>query len=90
MDRVRIDMSSSHATGMDNSEYEELRELAGEGLQVLKDEPVERRAVLLEMSAFADFLLEQLPRMRQEWEERRAALVAAGELPQRPQYRGRR
>src|SRR5579875_3040087 len=28
MDRVRIDMSSVYATGMDDSEYEELRDLA--------------------------------------------------------------
>ena len=90
MDRVRIDMDSPNATGLDSSEYEELRELVHEGLQVLKDTPVERRAVLLEMSAFADFLLEWMPRMREGWEERRAALVAAGELPQRPEHRGRR
>ncbi|MBV9466431.1 MAG: MarR family transcriptional regulator [Solirubrobacterales bacterium] len=90
MDRVRIDTDSPNATGLDSSEYEELRELVREGLQVLEDEPVERRAVLLEMSAFADFLLEWIPRMRKGWEERRAALVDAGELPQRPEHRGRR
>ena len=37
MDRVRIDLSSPHATGMDVSEYEELREMAREGLEVLRD-----------------------------------------------------
>jgi hypothetical protein len=40
--------------------------------------------VLLETAAFADFVVEQVVRMRQEWEARRAALVAAGELPERP------
>jgi DNA-binding transcriptional regulator GbsR (MarR family) len=90
MDRVRIDFSSPQALGMDSAEYEELRGLAREGLQVLEDVPAERRAVLLEMSAFADFLVEQMPRLQKEWEERRVALVAAGELPQRPQSRGRR
>jgi hypothetical protein len=90
MDRVRIDLSSPHATGMDVSEYEELREMAHEGLEVLQDTPIERRAVLLEVSAFADFLLEQMPRMQQEWEARRAAMVAAGELPQRAEHRGQR
>jgi len=85
MDRVRIDMSSPQSLGMDVSEYEELLELAREGLEVLQDAPAERRAVLLEMSAFAEFLLEQIPRFQQEWEARREALVAAGELPaQRP------
>jgi hypothetical protein len=81
MDRVRIDMSSPQSLGMDVSEYEELSELAREGLEVVRDAPVQRRAVLLEMSAFADFLLEQMPRFQREWDARRAELVAAGELP---------
>jgi DNA-binding transcriptional regulator GbsR (MarR family) len=84
MDRVWIDLSSQQAMGMDITEYEEMRDLAREGLEVLRDEPMERRALVLEMSAFADFVLEQVPRMRQEWEKRRAELVAAGELPERP------
>ena len=90
MDRVRIDLSSPQAMGMDVSEYEEMREMVHEGLEVLRDAPIERRAVLLEVSAFADFLLEQMPRMQEEWEARRAALVAAGELPQRAEHRGQR
>jgi hypothetical protein len=81
MDRIRIDLSSPGAMGMDTSEYQELGQLAREGLEVLKDAPPERRAVLLEMSAFADFLVEQVMRFEQEWKERRAALVAEGELP---------
>ena len=36
MDRVRIDLSSPQSMGMDVSEYEELRELAREGLDVLR------------------------------------------------------
>jgi hypothetical protein len=75
--------------GMDISEYEELGDLAREGLDVLRDAPAERRAVLLGMSAFADFLIEQMPRLQQEWEARRAALVASGELPGQP-HRGER
>jgi DNA-binding transcriptional regulator GbsR (MarR family) len=90
MDRVRIDLSGPNATGMDVSEYEEMREMAQEGLEVLRDAPAERRAVLLEVSAFADFLVEQIPRMQQEWEARRAAMVSVGELPQRPENRGQR
>jgi hypothetical protein len=83
MDRVRIDLSSAEAMGMDGSEYVELGELAREGLEVVRDAPIERRAVLLEMSAFADFLVEQMPRFQQDWEARRAELVASGELPER-------
>jgi DNA-binding transcriptional regulator GbsR (MarR family) len=81
MDRLRIDLSSPQSMGMDTGEYEEMGRLAREGLEVLKDAPEERRAVLLEMSAFSDFLVEQIVRFEQDWNERRAALVAAGELP---------
>lgn len=81
MDRVRIDMSSERAMGMDMSEYEELQELAREGLEVLQDAPPERRAVLLEMSAFMTFLLDELPKLGQQWQTRREALVASGDLP---------
>jgi DNA-binding transcriptional ArsR family regulator len=84
MDRVRIDLGSPESMGMDTSEYEELGQLAREGLEVLRDAPAGRRAVLLEMRAFADFLLEQIVRFEQEWRVRRAALVASGELSERP------
>ena len=89
MDRVRIDVSSPQALGMDVSEYEELRDLAREGLEVLRDAPAHRRAVLLEMSAFAEFLLEEIPRFQAAWDARRASLVAAGELPAHTRSRGR-
>jgi len=90
MDRVRIDLTSQESMGMDVSEYREMRDLAQEGLEVLGDAPLERRAALLEMSAFADFLVEHVPKLEQEWEARRQALVAAGDLPeQRPGHRRR-
>ena len=86
MDRIRI--TAQQSMQMDVSEYEEMRELAREGLEVLSDAPPERRAALLEMSAFADFLVEQIPRLKQEWEARRQALVASGDLPvTRPGHR---
>jgi DNA-binding transcriptional ArsR family regulator len=81
MDRVQIDLTSPESMGMDISEYEELRELAQEGLEVVRDAPMERQAVMLEVAAFADFLLERIPVMQQEWDARREALVAAGRLP---------
>jgi DNA-binding transcriptional ArsR family regulator len=84
MDRVRIDLSTPESMGMDITEYEELGELAREGLQVLRDAPTARRAVLLELSAFADFLLEQIVRFEKEWKDRRADLVASGDLPEEP------
>ena len=81
MDRVRIDMSSPRALGFDLSEYEELADLAREGLRLLADAPPERRAILLEWAAFADFLVERMPVLEQEWKAHREALRAAGELP---------
>jgi hypothetical protein len=91
MDRVRIDLSSPQSLGMDLSEYDELLEMAREGLDVLRDAPAERRAALLEMAAFAEFLLERMPKFQEEWEARRGALVASGDLPeQRPGQRRQR
>src|SRR5580658_2280747 len=84
MDRVRIDMSSPQATGFDMSEYTEQGDLAREGLLLLADTPPERRAVLLEWAAFADFLVDRLPVLEQEWKERREAIRAAGELSDPP------
>ena len=82
MDRVRIDLARRRSMGFDVTEYEELRDLTREGLAVLRDEPAERRAVLLEWAAFADFLVEQVAAgLEQDWEARREALRAAGELP---------
>jgi hypothetical protein len=90
MDRVQLDLNSPNATGLDPSEYVEVGELAREGLAVLAGASAERRAVLSEMAAFADFLVEQIPLLGQKWEERRADLVAAGELLPRPATGGRR
>jgi hypothetical protein len=81
MDRVRIDFSSAQARGFDISEYQELGDLAREGLEVLGGAPPERRAELLELAAFAEFLVERTQALRQEWEARREALRASGELP---------
>jgi hypothetical protein len=89
MDRVSIDMGTPQALGMDVAEYEELLELAREGLEVMRGAPAERRAVLLEMSAFAELLLEQIPKFQREWEKRRRELVASGDLPEQRPGHGR-
>jgi DNA-binding MarR family transcriptional regulator len=90
MDRVSIDRTSRRAWGFDVSEYREQGELAREGLEVLADAPVERRAVLLKFAAFADFLVERLPMLEQEWNEHYQALVDAGQLPADPSQSHRR
>jgi DNA-binding transcriptional regulator GbsR (MarR family) len=81
MDRVRTDFSSAEAQGFDITEYQELGELAREGLAVLSEAAPERRTELLELAAFADFLVEGTQALRQQWEVRRDALRASGELP---------
>jgi hypothetical protein len=81
MDRVRIDFASAQARGFDITEYQELGDLAREGLEVLGEAPLQRRTELLEMAAFADFLVERTQALQHEWEVRRDALRASGELP---------
>jgi hypothetical protein len=81
MDRVRLDFGSAESLGFDITEYQELGDLAREGLEVLQDAPAERRADALYMAAFADFLVERTQLMKAEWEAHRDALRARGELP---------
>jgi DNA-binding MarR family transcriptional regulator len=83
MDRVSIDRTSRRAFGFDVSEYQELADLAREGLALLADAPPGRRAVLLEVAAFADWLIARLPEWEKDWQAHREALHAAGELPDR-------
>jgi len=89
MDRVRIDLSVSNAMGFDMSEYQQQGALAGEGLDLLADAPPERRAILLEWAAFADFLVERLPVLEREWTERREELRASGEFSRPPDHERR-
>jgi MarR family len=79
-DRVCIDLNSSRAMGFDVSEYEELGDLAREGLEAIDDAPAERRAVLLETVALADFLRDRLPALHEEWKKHRESLRESGEL----------
>jgi DNA-binding MarR family transcriptional regulator len=81
MDRVRADLASAQSRGFDVSEYRELGDLAREGLEVLGDVSPERRATLVEMAAFADWLVDRTRALQQEWEAHRDALRKSGELP---------
>jgi hypothetical protein len=80
MDRVRVDFVSAQARGFDVSEYQELADLAREGLDVLRDASPERRAAVMEMAAFADWLVERIRALQDEWEAHRETLRASGEL----------
>jgi DNA-binding MarR family transcriptional regulator len=81
MDRVAISMASRRAMGFDPTEYQELGALAREGLAILADAPPERRAVLLEMAQFAEWLTARMPEWEKDWRTHREALRAAGKLP---------
>ena len=80
MDRVRVDLSSAQSRGFDVSEYQELADLAREGLEVVREGSPERRATLVEMAAFADWLVERTRALQQEWEVHRDALRKSGVL----------
>lgn len=81
MDRVGINLTSPQAMGFDPTEYQEQAALAREGLAILADAPPERRAVLLEMAAFADWLVVRMPEWEKDWRAYRERLREAGELP---------
>ena len=80
MDRVRVDLSSAESRGFDVSEYQELGDLAREGIEVLRDASPDRRATLVEMAAFADWLVERTRALQDEWEAHRETRRASGEL----------
>jgi hypothetical protein len=86
MDRVRVDLTGPRSMGFDVTEYQEQADLAREGLALLAGEPIERRAVVLEWAAFADFLVARLPVLEQEWKAHRQALREAGDLPDAPAH----
>jgi MarR family len=86
MDRIWIDVTAPRSTGFDVTEYQEQADLAREGLALLAGASLERRAVLLEWAAFADFLVARLPQVEQDWMTHREALRAAGELPDLPPH----
>jgi DNA-binding MarR family transcriptional regulator len=88
MDRISIDMTSSHAMGFDVSEYQEQGALAREGLELLGDVSPKRKEILREWAAFADFLVDRLPALEQEWLQRRQELRAAGESGGRTGHAG--
>jgi hypothetical protein len=78
MDRVRV----AQSRGFDITEYQELGDLAREGLEVVGHASPERRATLVEMAAFADWLVDRTRALQQEWEAHRDALRKSGELPE--------
>lgn len=68
---TRADLISLNPVSMENgfdpAEYQELAELAREGLELLKDAPPERREALEATASLGDFLAERLPQLYEEW-----------------------
>jgi DNA-binding MarR family transcriptional regulator len=81
MDRIAIDLTSARGLGFDVTEYLEQSALAHEGLELLAGEPAERRAVLVEWAALADWIVDRLPQWEQDWKAHRESLIEAGRLP---------
>jgi len=50
-------------------------EVALKALDLVRDEPIERKRQLIEMQAFFDFLLQELPGIAERWAARRNALL---------------
>jgi len=54
---------------------EQHRRIARQGLDLLRGEPAEAKARLLEMLVFFDFVVEELPGFTERWQTRRDALM---------------
>src|SRR5262245_7248486 len=81
-DRISINPDAG-AQGLESpAEYGAMAALARHGLDVLRDEPPARRARLLEVAAFYDWLLQRMPALAAEWNAHRDSLRASGELPE--------
>ncbi|HEY4279268.1 MAG TPA: MarR family transcriptional regulator [Conexibacter sp.] len=83
-DRISLEKAFAAESLDSPAEYGAMAALGRAGLALLRDASLERRARLIEMTAFADFLLERLPAIADEWRERVAEMRASGELPDAP------
>jgi DNA-binding MarR family transcriptional regulator len=80
-DRIGVNPEAG-AQGLESpAEFGAMVALARHGLDVLRDESPARRARLLELAAFYEWLLRRMPALAAEWKEHREELRAAGELP---------
>jgi len=85
VDRVSLAPSALEPRGFDPVVYKELAGLARDGLAVLPDDaPADRRAVLEEVAALADFLAEKMPAVFEEWRARRETLRSSREGEEGP------
>jgi hypothetical protein len=81
VDRIRLHPLAFTRSMEQPEEYGELADLARQGRALFGDSEPGRIARLAEIGAFAEFLGERMPQLRQEWEAHRDALRASGALP---------
>jgi DNA-binding MarR family transcriptional regulator len=80
-DRIMIHPSYGLQALESAGEYEALAGLSRSGLAAIADASLERRARLLGMMYLAEFLVERMPKLADEWREHLKTLRASGELP---------
>jgi DNA-binding MarR family transcriptional regulator len=81
-DRISYQLSAPEQILEAAAEYGALHALTQDGLDLLNDEPQERRRRLVEAAAFYAFMLERMPMVAAEWREHRDRLRASGDLPE--------
>ncbi|MBV2366020.1 MarR family transcriptional regulator [Streptomonospora nanhaiensis] len=81
VDRIRLDPEFGPRDLDAAQQYREHAAMTRQGLSALADTSPRRRARLLELAAFYDFLADRLPQVAAEWRSHRDALRASGELP---------
>lgn len=74
VDHVTLDPRALDPTGFVGAIYREQADIARSALDLIEDEPSERRSMLEEGAAFYDFLSERMPALLAEWHEKRAGL----------------
>jgi len=80
-DRIAVIAAAGEPSLDNTAEFGAMTALAQHGLGLLEGESLERRARLLELKAFGEFLVERMPQVAEEWRERRRRLRESGELP---------
>lgn len=68
-DLVRLSSIDQENTGFEPGEYQEMANLAREGLELLQDAPPERRQALEATASLGDFFAERMPQLYEEWQE---------------------
>jgi hypothetical protein len=79
-DLIRIDATGLEQNGFDPSLYAQQAALAREGLALLKDATPARRQALEEIATFAEFLVERMPALLEEWQAKKRTLHRTNKL----------